>query len=192
MSKDSTVPDEAKLAGSSNLHLWKYMITRIAKKEKLWSILFGSPATSSKKPLESADPKTPSDPKESEESEDERFERLMYIMSMSIKPSLLVQLTEYQERRSLWNFLCHSFEVDNDSRKFDLKNRLAMLSFSKTTGVEAYFSQFRQNLAQLSAIRVKIDDADLVQIVMKALPDSYDYFLQNFTSGGRFPTLDQL
>jgi hypothetical protein len=116
----------------------------------------------------------------------------MYIINMSIKPSLLAQLTEYQEPTLLWNFLCQSFEVDNDSRKFDLKNRLSLIPFSKSARVENYFSQFRQNLAQLSAIGVKIDDADLVQIVMKALPDSYDYFLQNFTSSGRFPTLDQL
>ena len=128
MSKDSIVPDEAKLTGSSNFHLWKYMITQIAKKEKLWSIMSGSHATSSKKPADPTNLET-TDPKTSEESEDERVERLMYIMSMSIKPSLLAQLTEYQEQRAMWNFLCHSFEVDNDSRKFDLKNRLALLSF---------------------------------------------------------------
>jgi len=89
-------------------------------------------------------------------------------------------------------FLYQSSEVDNDSRKFELKNRLALLSFIESSGVETYFSQFRQNLAQLSAIGVKVDDIDLVQIVMKALPDSYDSFLQNYTSVGKFPTLDQL
>jgi len=112
-----------------------------------------------------------------QESEEDNVERLMYIISMSIKPSHLAQLTEYQEPRLLWNFLCQSFEVDNDSRKFKLKNRLTLLSFSESSRVEAYFSQFRQNLAQLSAIGVKIDDTDLVQIVMKALPDSFDSFL---------------
>jgi len=89
-------------------------------------------------------------------------------------------------------FLYQSFEVDNDNRKFELKNHLAFLSFSESSGVETYFSQFRQNLAQLSAIGVRIDDTDLVQIVMKALPDSYDSFLQNYTSARKFPTLDQL
>jgi hypothetical protein len=109
MSKDSVVPDEAKLAGSSNFHLWKYMITRIAKKEKLWSILSSPPSTSSD-PAEGK--------KEPDETKDERVDRLMYIMSMSIKTSLLAQLTEYQDPKLLWTFLCASFEVDNDSKNF--------------------------------------------------------------------------
>jgi len=84
------------------------------------------------------------------------------------------------------------FEIDNDNHKFDLKNRLALIPFSKNARVEVYFSQFKQTLAQLSAIGVKIDDSDLVQIVMKSLPKSFDYWLQNYTSSGNFPTLDQL
>lgn len=116
----------------------------------------------------------------------------MYIITMSIKPTLLSQLTEFQEPKLLWESLCRSFEVGNDSRKFDLKNRLGLIPFNENAGVEAYFSQFKQTLAQLSAIGVKIDDSDLVQIVMKSLPDSYDYWLQNYTSSGHFPTLDQL
>lgn len=151
------------------------MITRVAKREKLWYILSGPSSSSTTPPTVTSAP--PVDRKLEEESEDEKHERLMYIISMSIKPSLLAQLTEFQEPRPLWNHLCHTFEVDNDSRKFELKNRLALIQFSEASGVENYFSQFRQNLAQLSAIGVKVDDTDLVQIVMKALPESYDYFL---------------
>jgi len=89
MSKDSVVSDEAKLAGSSNFHLWKYMITHIAKKEKLWSILSQELASTSSTSKSSSETKQPN------ESDEEKVERLMYIMSMSIKPSLLSQLTEY-------------------------------------------------------------------------------------------------
>ena len=134
MSKDTVVPDDVKLVGSSNFHLWKYMITQITKKEKPWSLLTPSPAQSSKGPVTAGD---------STESDEEKTERLMYILSMLIKPSLLAQLTEYQEPRLLWNFLCRSFEVDNDSRKFELKNHLSLLPFSESAGVESYFSQFR-------------------------------------------------
>jgi len=99
----------------------------------------------------------------------------MYILTMSIKPTLLSQLTKFQEPKSLWDSLYRSFEIDNDSRKFDLKNRLALILFSENSGVQTYFSQFKQTLAQLSAIGVKIEDSDLAQIVMKSLLDSFDY-----------------
>jgi len=65
------------------------MITRIAKKEKLWSILSQDPGSTS------AISKSPLETKQPDESDKEKVERLMYIMSMSIKPSLLSQLTEY-------------------------------------------------------------------------------------------------
>nr|PNR60431.1 hypothetical protein PHYPA_003224 [Physcomitrium patens] len=56
-------------------------------------------------------------------------------------------------------------------------------------GAEHYFSQFCQILVELFAIGVKLKDADLVQ---KSLPDSNDYFLSRYTSGGGYPTFDQL
>jgi len=83
MSKDNFVLDEAKLLGSSNFHLWKYIITRVAKREKLWYILSSSSSSST------------SEKKPDEDSEVEKHERLMYIMSMSIKSSFLAQLTKF-------------------------------------------------------------------------------------------------
>ena len=91
ISKDSIVPDEAKLIGSSNFHLKKYMITQIAKKEKLWSILSGSHATSSKKPVDLANPET-TNPKTSEESEDERVET-SHVHYEHINKTILISTT---------------------------------------------------------------------------------------------------
>jgi len=105
---------------------------------------------------------------------------------MSIKSTLLAQLTEFQDPRSLWELMCRLFEIDDNNRKFDLKNRLAFILLSKSSDVEVYFLQFKQTLAQLSAIRVKIDDSDLVQIVMKSFLNSFDYWLQNYISSRNF------
>jgi len=107
------------------------MIIWITKKEKLWSILSSMPSASTRNPTVS---------EEAKELEEEKTKHLMYILNMSIKPSLLAQLTKYQEPSLLWNFLCQSFEVDNDSRKFELKNRLFLLFFFESLGVESYFS----------------------------------------------------
>jgi hypothetical protein len=43
---------------------------------------------------------------------------------------------------------------------------------------EQYFSRFKSILAQLLALGVKILDANLVQIVMKVVPNNYDSFMQ--------------
>lgn len=126
------------------------MITRIAKRDKLWNIL--SPITST-----STKPETDWD----KPSED-RQERLMYILTMSIWPNLYDVLINFQEPTALWDSMYWSFKNANDSKKFDLKNHFGLIVFSKALGVENYFSQFCQILAELSPIGVLIDDPDLV------------------------------
>lgn len=41
-------------------------------------------------------------------------------------------------------------------------------------------------MAELSAIGVKLEDADLIHIVVKSLPNSYDCFLSHYTSSSRY------
>lgn len=92
MTKDSIVPDEAKLPGSSNIHLWRYLITCIAKWEKLWILLFESPsAFSSSKEVDKGKKQELIE----EELDDNKIEHMTYIFTMSIKPSFLEEITKY-------------------------------------------------------------------------------------------------
>lgn len=63
--------------------------------------------------------------------------------------------------KALWDFLKAKFEVAIDSRKFRLKNKLALIQMTETTSFEEYFLEFWSDLAQLSTIGV-IPDRDLV------------------------------
>lgn len=66
------------------------MITRIAKQDELWDVLSLSTVSTSKKGKRSN-----SKDLDVEESSDDRLERLMYTLKISIKPNLLVVLTDY-------------------------------------------------------------------------------------------------
>jgi hypothetical protein len=58
--------------------------------------------------------------------------------------------------------------------------------------IEQYFADLKDITSQLAAIGERIPDSKLVQIVMKALPDGYDSFLQHYTTAGCFPTMTEL
>ena len=178
MTKDEFVPEDLKLEGVNNYHLWKFVITRAIKKEKLWHLL--EDATSSKG-------KKATDPDEEETSE-----RLMYILMLSIRKDVLRKLTNHTEPRAFWRDLKRRYEVSSDSRKYELRNRVEKLKMTEETTFEAYFGEMNNLASQLEAIGAPIPDPDLVQIAMRAIPDSYDHFLQFYTGAGRFPTLEIL
>lgn len=126
MSKVILDPNEVKLAGSTNFHLRKYMITRIVKLKKLWDLLSPSLHTSLQNKKDSRDSNI--------DDSENRAERLMLILTMSIRPSMLAVLTDYHEPKRLREFLKGSFENVDDNRKCDLKNRLQPIPFSKNLG----------------------------------------------------------
>lgn len=146
MPKDNPVPEEVKLTQSSNFHLWKYLITRMAKWDKLCDIQSNPTVSTFTKGNR---PNTKDF--DAEKSSEDRLERLMYILIMFIRPSLLSLLINYQNPKELGDFLHILFENAHDNRKFDLKNRLSLIVFSDGLGIENYFFQFRHILVELSA-----------------------------------------
>lgn len=67
-----------------------------------------------------------------------------------------------------------------------------MIKCSESTGMEHYFNEIQGVLAQLTTTNVNILDKDVVQIVVKVKPDSYDTFLQHFTAYSKYPPLSEL
>jgi hypothetical protein len=130
------------------------------------------------------------DKKQADPDEEDKKERL--IMMLSIRKDVLRKLTSHTEPRSLWRDLKRRYEVSSYSHKYELRNRLERLKMTEETSFESYFGEMTNLASQLEAIRATIPDADLVQIAMKAIPDSYDHFLQHYTGAGRFPTLEVL
>ncbi len=103
---------------------------------------------------------------------------MLYIMTWSIKSGLFEELIDFDNPKELWNFLKTNFEIFDDSRKFHLRNKFGLIMMTEESTFEQYFSKFKSVLAQLLALRVKILDANLVQIVMKVVTNNYDSFMQ--------------
>lgn len=111
-------------------------------REKLWNLHSPPPhSTSSRNKKDSRE-------SDSEDSED-RAEHLMFILTLSIKLSLLAVLTDYHKPKQLWKFFMKLFENAGDSHKYDLKNRLQLIEFSEHLGTEYYFAQFCLQIGQV-------------------------------------------
>ena len=116
----------------------------------------------------------------------------MYILMLSIRKDVLSKLTNYSEPKAFWKDFKQKYEVFSNSRKYEFRNRLEKLKMTEETTFEFNFGEMNNLASQLEAINAPIPDPDLVQIAMRAILDSYDHFLQFYTSIGRFPTLEVL
>lgn len=161
------VPKEVKLS-NSNYSAWKYHVT-YAMKEQLWSIL-----------------EPPKDNKKSQELNYKNQEAIINILVYSIRLDLLGNLISFHDPKSLWDFLEETYEINIDSRKYHLKNKFLVVTITEESRFKLYFNKFKTILSQLSFFGVTIADFDLVQIVMKNIPHSYDHFLQYYTSAGKY------
>jgi hypothetical protein len=123
---------------------------------------------------------------------DEKKESLLYIMTRSIKLGLLEELIDFDDPKELWNFLKTNFEISDDSHKFHLRNKFSLITMIEENTFEQYFFRFKSILAQLLALGVKVLDANLVQIMMKVVPNNYDSFMQQYTSQAKFPSFQHL
>ena len=124
--------------------------------------------------------------------EDEKKERLMYVLMLSICKEVLRKLTNHVKPRTLWQDLKRKYEASSNSGKYELQNRLERLKMTEDMSFENYFGDMNSLASQLEAIGALIPNADLIQIAMHAIPDSYDHFLQHYTGAGRFPMLEVL
>nr|PNR30258.1 hypothetical protein PHYPA_026574 [Physcomitrium patens] len=136
MTKNSLVPDEVKLSGSYNYHVWKYYVMCAVKKEQLWNTL--EPSRDSKK---SQDP-----------NHEEKMEAVLNILVFSICPDLMGNLTSFHDLKNLWDFLKETYEINTDSRKYHLKNKLSLVTMNEEIGFKPYVNKFRNILSQLSSI----------------------------------------
>jgi hypothetical protein len=153
------------------------MIARATNKEGLWFIL--------ETIVNKGKGATPS-------NLDEKKESLLYIMTWSTKSGLLEELIDFDDPKELWNFLKINFEIFDDSCKFHLRNKFSLITMTEESTFEQYFSKFKSVLAQLLALGVKVLNANLVQIMMKVVPNNYDFSMQQYTNQAKFPSFQHL
>lgn len=116
----------------SNFYLWKYTITKIVKKEKLWNLF--SSFTIVTLSWNKRDPKN-----SNSEDFEHKAEQLILILTMSIKSTLLVVLTNYINLKYLWDFLKEFFENVDKNKNIGPKNNLRLIVFSKNSTIKYIF-----------------------------------------------------
>ena len=86
-------------------------------------------------------------------------------------------ITPLKTAKECFDTLTNLYEKKAPNQKRVLKKRLRTLKMNKDGGVAPFFTKIAQVRDQLTAIRISMDDDDLVQTVFDGLPNSWETFL---------------
>jgi hypothetical protein len=213
------IPESDKLRGSVNYHSWKVLVKHHLKGERLWNIvaplnvlgarlmrisLNNMPTRVESSSASGTEPETADSMKQkgkqvetpfSEESDQELMyhqDRAMAILIKSCSIEIHPLISEIEDPRVAWEILQNHYEVKDVTRKLDLRNSLKELKISEDVSTESYLNEFRNINSQLIGIGVIIPNEELIEIILNALPSSYEAFLFGIEAQPVLPSLDVL
>lgn len=119
-----------------------------------------------------------------------RRDKAMWILIVSVKDDLVAEISEFEDPRDAWSYLQRMYEVCDVTRKLHLKSRLLDLRVTDDGGIEQYLREFKMIRSQLISIGQPLPEEDTVEILLNALPDSYESFITALNGTGEVPPLD--
>lgn len=116
----------------------------------------------------------------------------MWILIISVKDNLVMEISEFEDPQEAWTHLQKSYEVRDVTRKLHLKNQLMSLRVIDDGGIKQYLREFKMIRSQLISIGQQLPEEDTIEILLNALPDSYEAFIIALNGTGELPTLNVL
>ena len=101
-------------------------------------------------------------------------------------------ITPMKISKACFDTLVKLNETNSPSQKTHLKNHLCTLKMEKDESDNSLFMNISQIKDHLLAIRVEVDDDDLVQIVIYNLPSSWETFLSIVNGREVQPSFERL
>ena len=111
----------------------------------------------------------------------------MHMILCSLNDDILATMSKIDDPRVAWETLNAEYSVPNSSSKMNY-TILSPIHFDENEPVENYIKQIRSIVTQRARLGARVDGDDHVQIVLKALLESYGLFVMSLTANGGSPS----
>ena len=108
------------------------------------------------------------------------------LFKLSVANDQLSQIPSNKTTAKIWTHLKGLLETSDKSRAFFLKNTLFSIVMDECTSLQAHPNRIQEICDRLLAINRKMEEEDIVVIILWSLPKSYKHFIKtlNITSSG--------
>lgn len=108
----------------------------------------------------------------------EKYEWVIIIFTATSAPSMIPTIKRLRDHPvELWITLQKKYQASTIQRKLDLRSELWLLSYSDGDSMEDYLKKIEKLIMDLGSIGEEVPDKELIQIVLRNLPDSWFSFL---------------
>lgn len=171
--------DAHKLTGVHNYAMWKIRMEQILKRDECyWLINSEWPKLCREDDIVSARLKN----------------KALTSITLSCVDSIMRTCSKINCPKQLWDYLSATYQVQNNAQRLHLKKKLQNLSMTEDTSVTEFVAQLTDLALQIAELpdEENVRDADLVEILLNALPDSYEGLLNSINGEATLPTFDNI
>ncbi|CAM6111018.1 unnamed protein product [Calypogeia fissa] len=172
--------DGDKLVGASNNMVWAFIVEQILREKGLWYIIENNDtvtlirrnSTGSEIETEAQSQRTISIADRQRD-----VERVIIIITKTVSASVIPTVMTFRsDPTGLWVALKNQFESAALQRKLDLKTSLILCKMPEGSSIQDYLQKIRNYVVELGCVGEKVPEAELIQIVLRNLPDSWYTF----------------
>ena len=161
------------LDGISNFNSWKTILLFIMEDSDLESHLQNEP------------PEVGDDESKAKYKKEES--RAKRIIIDSVKDHLVTHISIMGSTKKMFYALVELYESNNTNRQMALRDELRSIKMTSEDSVSSYFLKISRVKDQLAAIDDPINKRELVNIVLKGFPPSWESFIQGICAREKLP-----
>ncbi len=112
---------------------------------------------------------------------------------MFVMDYVILYLLDVDDPKVCWTLIQQMYELKNMTRNFFLQSKLYQLRMDDDVGsLNSYLQEFKELCSQLAGVGVKIENEELVQILVNGFLESYESFVQGLSTLTALPTFEQI
>ncbi len=119
--------------------------------------------------------------------------KALTILIMFVMDYVILYLLDVDDPKVCWTLIQQMYELKNMTRNFFLQSKLYQLRMDDDVGsLNSYLQEFKELCSQLAGVGVKIENEELVQILVNGFLESYESFVQGLSTLTALPTFEQI
>jgi hypothetical protein len=169
---------EDRLEGETNFWAWKARVILLLEENDLKEYVEGVV-------------RSPIDPQEMETHKKKEVKAKRVLLD-SIKDHLIPHIVEKKYAKEMYDALVNLYQNKNTNMMLHLKHQLLVVKMSNEDTIVNYLMKITHIRDQLAAIGETIQDVELVNVVLRGLPKSWEPFVQGICAQETMSGFDRL
>ncbi|OAE32015.1 hypothetical protein AXG93_2772s1250 [Marchantia polymorpha subsp. ruderalis] len=179
-SRDVPMGDSSKLEGNLNYSVWSFKMRNMLSREDTWRLV--------DPPAGTVAPTTPAEIAALQLQKN----KALTMIALSVRDNVIPYISNVTEPDECWRVLKDLYANNTNSRKLLLRRKLTNLKMQEGSSMSEFLQHLKELLNEFACIGLTVTDAEIVEHVLMALPESYEGLVNTLMYRPALPTASEL